>query len=140
MSADAKTTDIQAIFKSMMHSQALNMQLVSVGEGRAVVSMPYDASLIGDSLTGVVHGGAVSALLDSSAGAAAISHPKVGPIAATMTLSINYMRAAKPHHTLVAEAHCYHVTRFVAFVKVNATDQGHDSPVAIANGTFTVGT
>lgn len=139
MTVDEKIKSAEAFFKKVQHSQSLNMQLVTLGDGRAVMAMPYDSQLIGDPTTGVVHGGAVSALLDSCAGIAAVCHPKVGANAATLTLSINYMRAAKPNHTIIAEAHCYHVTRFVAFVRVSASDQDGESPVALANGTFTVG-
>lgn len=46
------------------HSKALGMTVVSVGEGEFVMEMPYNPDYIGDPATGVIHGGAVFALLD----------------------------------------------------------------------------
>ena len=139
MKIDAKEQKARDFFKNVPHSRSLNMQLESLQEGRVVVSMPYDAKLVGDPETGVIHGGAVSALLDTCGGVAVISHPEVASGTATLTLTINYMRSARPGRAITATAHCYHVTRFVAFVRVTANDHDGDSPVATANGAFTVG-
>jgi hypothetical protein len=57
-------------------SKALGMRLDEIGDGVAVISMPYDPALVGDPQTGVIHGGAVSALMDTCGGAAVMSHPE----------------------------------------------------------------
>lgn len=139
MKLEAKFALAREFFEGVAHCQSLNMDLQSLGEGQANVSMPYDINLIGDPKTQVIHGGAVSALLDTCGGVAVICHPSVGSQTATLTLNINYMRSAKPGCTITAKAHCYHVTRNVAFVHVVATDNEEQSPVATANGAFTVG-
>ena len=71
------------------------MQLESIGDGVAVISMPYNPALIGDPATGVIAGGAVSALMDTCCGAAVMSYPGARGTA-TLDLRIDYMRAAKP--------------------------------------------
>jgi acyl-coenzyme A thioesterase PaaI-like protein len=48
------------------------------------------------------------------------------------------MRAATPGQTIEAHATCYHVTRTVAFVRVTATDDDKDRPVATAAAAFTL--
>ncbi|WP_375175409.1 PaaI family thioesterase [Pseudooceanicola sp.] len=140
-SASTSPEDMLRIARQFMealpHAKALNIALNSIGGGRAEFSMPYDERLIGDPDTGVLHGGAVSALLDSAAGAAVIAHPDSGGGTATLDLRIDYMRAATPGQTIVAQAHCYQATRSVAFVRAVALDDDRDRPVATATGAFT---
>ena len=121
------------------HAQALGMELERVDGGTAVISMPYADKLVGDPQTGVVHGGAVSALMDTCCGAAVMSHPRNMTHTATIDLRIEYLRPATPGQTITTTATCYHVTRSVAFVRATAVDEDDENPVAMATGTFTVG-
>lgn len=124
--------------EAIPHSQKMGMQVVEIGEGRAVIEMPYDPALIGDPVTKVLHGGAVSALMDTASGAAVVSHSTAGVGTATLGLRIDYMRPATPGQAITATAECYHVTRTVAFVRATACDADLERPVATATGTFTI--
>ena len=124
--------------QALPHSVALGMELDQLEDGMAVISMPYSEKLVGDPKTGVVHGGAVSALMDTTCGAAVMSHPSNPAGTATMDLRIEYLRAAKPGDRITTQATCYHVTRSVAFVRATAHDADAENPVATATGTFTV--
>ena len=126
------------VIEASPFSKALRMSLDEIGDGKAVISMPYDAGLVGDPRSGVIHGGAVSALMDTCGGAAVMSHPKAASGTATIDLRIDYMRPATPGDTITARAVCYHVTRSVAFIRAEAFDADPDRPVASATGACTV--
>ena len=124
--------------EAIPHSRDLGMTLTEMGDGEAVISMPYDPRLIGDPETGVISGGAVSALMDTCCGAAVMCHPDNMGGTATLDLRIDYMRPATPGQSVTTRATCYHVTRSVAFVRATACDDDTTNPVATATGAFTV--
>ncbi|WP_127115036.1 PaaI family thioesterase [Shimia sediminis] len=129
----------EQFISAIPHCKALNMKLTEIGDGFAVMELPYDLRIVGDPETGVLHGGAVSALMDTCCGAAAMSHPASPATTATIDLRIDYMRAATPGQTIRTRAECYHITRSVAFVRATALDDDSERPVATAAGAFTVG-
>jgi uncharacterized protein (TIGR00369 family) len=135
-------TDLLKTARSFMsalpHSHALGMQIADLGQGCATVTMAWDARFVGDPVTGVIHGGAVSALMDTASGAAVMCHPAGPKGTATLGLRIDYMRPATTGQTITAHAECYHITRSVAFVRVTATDDDTARPVAMGTGTFTL--
>lgn len=135
---DRKKQAARQFIAAIPYSRALGMQLEALEDGAAVISMPYDPRFVGDPQTGVIHGGAVSALMDTCGGAAVMSHPTGAAGTATIDLRIDYMRPARPGDRIVARAECYHVTRSVAFVRATAHDGDPARPVAAATGAFTL--
>ncbi len=136
---DPKAKIARQFISLIPHSRELGMDLEEIGGGVAVISMPYDKRFVGDAATGVIHGGAVSALMDTCCGAAVISHDTTPEVTATIDLRIDYMRPATPGQRITARARCYHVTRTVAFVRAEAFDHDETRPVASATGAFTAG-
>jgi uncharacterized protein (TIGR00369 family) len=102
------------------------------------VALPYADFLVGNPETGVLHGGAVTTLIDATCGSAVFL--KLGRLTrvATLDLRIDYLRPARPGRAIVARAGCYKLTRSVAFVRALAHDGDDADPVASAQGTFII--
>ncbi len=123
---------------STPHANEIGMKFVAIDKGRATLSLPYNTALIGDPRSRVIAGGAVTTLLDQACGLAAMAgFDKLGPVA-TMSLRIDYQRAATPGETIIAEADCYKTTRNIAFIRAVAHDGDPDDPVATAQAVFMV--
>jgi uncharacterized protein (TIGR00369 family) len=118
------------------HARELGIQFVAIGEGQATLSLPYSTLLVGDIQTGVVHGGAVTTLLDQACGLAAFTGFDTLGGLATLSLRIDYQRAAKPGETIIGMAECYKTTKHVAFLRAVAHDGDENDPVATAQATF----
>ncbi|MGB3406128.1 MAG: PaaI family thioesterase [Jannaschia sp.] len=136
--AAARSRAAMQFIGALPHCRALAMKVESAAEGVATISMPWAPELVGDPTTGVIHGGAISALMDTCGGAAVLCHPSAPLSTATMDLRIDYMRAAQSGQRITAKAVCHHVTRSVAFVRAEAFDEDGEGPVAVANGAFTI--
>jgi uncharacterized protein (TIGR00369 family) len=121
------------------HHRALGLRFVEHREGRITVALPWSEKLVGNPMTRVLHGGAITALLDTTCGTAVfvkLSEPI--PIA-TLDLRIDYLRPATPELEVHARAECFRVTSNVAFVRCEAFHPGHEADlVAVANGTFII--
>ncbi len=135
---DQKTRIARQFIEAIPHSRDLGMELVEIGAGWVVMTLDYDPRFIGDPETGVLHGGVITALLDTCGGASVMTHPAAPGGTATIDLRIDYMRPAPPRKRVFARAECYRITRSVAFVRGVAYTDSRDEPVAAAHGAFTV--
>lgn len=137
-----RTEDVAEMARIFMtvipHARALGMELVEATPGVVEIAMPWSAEFVGDPRTGVLHGGVISALMDTCCGAAVMTHPTRPATTATIDLRIDYLRSATPGQRVRTRAECFHMTRSIAFVRAVARDEG-DTLVATATGSFTVG-
>ena len=124
------------LMSAIPHSAELGMRLISRDPDEAVMMIPYDPRLIGDPATGVMHGGAITALLDTCCGTAVMMASTKPSSTATLDLRINYMRPATPKRDVYAHAHCYRATRSVGFVRAVAYHEDPADPIATASAAF----
>ncbi len=128
-----------AVLAGVPHSAAMGMRLISAEGGEAILMLPYSDELVGDITTGVLGGGAITALLDTCCGASVFACKTKDILStATLDLRIDYMRPATPGKDVYAHAECYRITRSVAFVRALAWTEGRDRPVATASAAFIV--
>ncbi len=131
---------ITLAFEGLPHARAVGMTFLSLDHGRGSMRMRYNSRLVGNPETRVVHGGVITALLDTLCGAVVMASVPDGTPLATLDLRIDYLHPASPDETIRASAECYKVTANVAFVRGLAYHEAIDDPIAHCTGTFMLGT
>jgi uncharacterized protein (TIGR00369 family) len=122
------------------HNRALGIRVVDVAHGETLFELPYDTKLVGNPDTGVLHGGAITALLDGASGAAVFAAMTDFVPIATLDLRIDYLRPAEAGRAVVCRATCYQTTRNVAFTRAVAYHDDPADPIAHSVGTFMLST
>jgi uncharacterized protein (TIGR00369 family) len=134
-------SEINRRFEQMVpHNRALNLEVLAVEHARATFRLPYDVKLIGNPETGVMHGGAITAAMDAACGAAVFQALPRPMGIATLDLRIDYLKPATPPRDVTIRAHCYKVTRNIAFVRGVAFHDDESDPIASGTGSFMLGT
>jgi uncharacterized protein (TIGR00369 family) len=141
MSHDISSDDQHRLIANTMNegspqARALGLTTLEIGNAVAILRAPYRPEIVGDPETGVIAGGVVTTLLDHASGQAVHAALSQWTSIATLDLRIDYMRPAEPGRDLLARAHCYKVTRSVAFVRAVAYEDDPDDPVAAAQAAF----
>ncbi len=144
MAEDQRLQALRKLSRGFMemvpHNRALGIEMVSFSDGSAQMRLPYQDKLIGNPETGVIHGGAISSLMDACCGAAVFMKLRQPVPIATLDLRIDYLGPATPPRAVNAHAICYKCTRDVAFVRCLAYHDDEDDPIASAAGAFAIGT
>lgn len=118
------------------YSRELGLQLHKVEPDWCVIKVSPDERLVGNPATGVVHGGVVTALLDSCYGLAIfVRLNKLRPMA-TLDLRIDYLKAATPGREILGGAVCYKLGHELAFVRGAAYHDSPDDPIATSAAIF----
>ena len=124
------------------HNKALNLRLIEASGEPAIAKMrlPYDTRFIGNPETGVMHGGAITTLMDACCGASVFFKLKASVPIATLDLRIDYLKPGTPNRDIFARAECFKATHNVAFVRALAFHETPDDPIAAGTGTFMLST
>lgn len=122
-----------------VYGQISGLQLDRAAPAEAWSSLPYRPVFVGDTETGVLHGGVVTAMLDESCGMAVQLALDGTRAIATLDLRIDYQKPATPGLAIKAHSICYRTTRSIAFVRSTAYQDSEDDPVATATACFMIG-
>ena len=117
-----------AIFKPMLklamertgHGAALGFELTKIGRGEVEMTFPYKLEVVGNPVTGVIHGGVIVSLLDTCCGCAAITTLTRSAVTPTMDLRLDYMHPAEPNKPIYVAAKVYRDTSNVVFCRGSA--------------------
>jgi uncharacterized protein (TIGR00369 family) len=129
-----------AFFGVVPHNVALGIELTELDAARARLRLPWNPALVGNPATGVLHGGAITTLMDACCGAAVFMALAIPSPIATLDLRIDYLKPAAPGQDVWAHCHCFKVGRNVAFVRGLAYHDDEGDPIAAAAGSFMLGT
>lgn len=133
---DIMQTHARLIMETVPFARALGMEAIRVERGFATARLPWRADLVGDVRSGRLHGGVVTALLDSLCGVAVASALENLTSIATLDLRIDYLRGSDPGKDLLAEARVVRLTRRIAFVEATAFHDDAADPIASATAAF----
>lgn len=122
------------------HMCDIGARITAVEHARGSMSMPARPEWVGDPQRGLLHPGALTVLADSTCGLAVGAAMSQRAPYATLDLRMDYLRAAGPGHELHCDAHCYRITRNVAFVRGEVWQADRDQPVAVAQASFMLST
>ncbi len=118
------------------HLNTLGMTFTEIEKGFVTMELPYSEGIVGNPQTGIVHGGAVTALLDTCCGIAAGTTLEEVGMCPTLDLRMDYMRAAAPNDTIYAQARVYRTTKSVIFCRGKAYQKDPERPVAYCVANF----
>ncbi len=117
--------------------QHLGMRLVALEPDRATIVLPFREAVV--TVGDVVHGGAISALVDTTAMAASWSTPTLPavPRGTTVSLTVDFVAAARGQD-LTAEARVVRRGKNLNFCQVDVRDTG-GHVVAVGLVTYKLG-
>lgn len=145
--SDAPSADELALFQQLIrehvpHNLALGVHFVAATfePPSVTLRLAWSDRLIGNPVTGVVHGGAVFTLLDAVSGASVYTKLRAPTPIATPDLRVDSLGRPPTGRDLFAKAECYRVTRTVGFVRAVAFVDDERDPFASASATFALGT
>ncbi len=133
-----------AIFKPLLklgmertgHGAALGFKLTKVSLGEVEMTLPCKPELVGNPVTGVIHGGVIVSLLDTCCGSAAITTLTRNSVTPTMDLRVDYMHPAEPGQPIYLSAKVYRNTSNVIFCRGSAWQDDKENPIAHCVATF----
>lgn len=114
----------------------MGIEAISAEDGGCVLALPYASERVGDPDSGVLHGGAVTALIDTAFGFAVFFRIQQFRPMATLDLRIDYLRPARPGAKVYTQSRCYKVTPELAFVRGCSYEDDASDPFASSVGAF----
>ncbi|WP_250657805.1 PaaI family thioesterase [Alkalimarinus coralli] len=127
---------VERFVGSLAQCGELGIKPVFAAPNELILELPYSKAIIGNPDTGVIHGGAITTLMDTSSGSVVICGLEEFELCPTLDLRVDYMHAAEPGKPVFAKATCYKITRNIIFTRCLAYQETDEEPVAQCVATF----
>lgn len=126
---------VRRFIETLNQGRELGLTVTSAKAGQLILCLPYSDRIIGNPETGVIHGGAITTLMDTASGSVIMCALDDFELCPTLDLRVDYMRPAEPHKPVYARAETYKVTRNIIFTRCEAFQDEGDT-IANCVGTF----
>ena len=120
------------------HCEELGIHVEAYDPPRLTMRLPYQEKLVADPESGVIHGGAVTTLVDTASGLISMAAARPPQAVATLDLRIDYLRPGMRGFDILCTAEAYRVTKLIVFVKAEALQAEDGRQIAAAMGTFMI--
>lgn len=128
--------DYQPLMDAVPYTKWMGITFVNIA-GEHLGKLTFQDRIVGNPAIPAIHGGVLGALLESTAIAALFRASETVSLPKTITLTIDYLRSAKPIDTY-AQASITRQGRRVVTVSVKAWQDDREKPVASANLHFLI--
>ena len=136
MSTNPVLERAQRFLSVLRHCQVLGLQVQDATAEGLTLRLPYSPQIVGNPETGVIHGGAITTLMDTTCGISTVCVLPEFEICPTLDLRIDYMRPAEPNKDVFGFAECYRVTENIIFTRGYAYQDNPEEPIAHVVGAF----
>lgn len=124
----------------MPHTKSLGFNLIDLEGDFVTIKMPYSDNILGNQEEGIIHGGAVTTLIDTACATAVfLKHFNFHyslEVYPTLDLRVDYMCASEGKADVYVRAECFRISRDVAFARGVAYNYDVDAPIATGVGSF----
>ncbi|MBI4954214.1 MAG: PaaI family thioesterase [Myxococcales bacterium] len=136
MAEARRTRDLAALTDAVPYAAFLGFSLTLL-DGELVGKMRYADHLIGNPALPALHGGAIGALLESTAIFQILWDAETIVLPKTVNITVDYLRSGRPLDTFARGIITKHGRRVVN-VRVEAWQEDRTRPIALANGHFLI--
>ena len=126
----------QRFLVALRHCQVLGIQVHDASPLGLTLCLPYSPQIVGNPESGVIHGGAITTLMDTACGISTVCVLAEFEVCPTLDLRIDYMHPAEPNKDVYGFAECYRVTSNIIFTRGYAYQDDPAQPIAHVVGTF----
>ncbi|MCM0612328.1 PaaI family thioesterase [Marinobacter sediminum] len=127
MNDEIRMNRVTRFIETLNQARELGLSVTEATKGSLTLCLPYSNRIIGNPETGVIHGGAITTLMDTTSGSVILCALDEFELCPTLDLRVDYMRPAEPHKPVYARAETYKVTRNIIFTRCEAYQEGGET-------------